>query len=337
MIMEKISNRTNNYEEQILLIDILKKLIESKKVVIATTLFFMILAAVYSFQFNNKYQSNLIMEVTQSRINGLTKHIETANELTRGILDSIEYQKDIILPNPIQIKSPVGDKIILITSTSKSIENNILSLNQIAEYIKERHKKLHNKLINQLVYSISRLDTEIEYIIKSEISVLNIMFKSLNVKISSLNKSIDKDSGILNLIESNSKFMEEKAIHYSSINQNIFTNKITLHSYEFDRQQIENKLITLNNYLKGVEILTSIDFKNASNISQLIKEKNELENELTFATNQSQNNTHKIREIETEKVTNHPATIFLGFLVGLFTSIILVFGNDALRAIKSDA
>ncbi len=65
------------------------------------------------------------MEVTQSRIDGLTRHIETTNELTRSILDSIEYQKDLILPNPIQIKAPARDKIILITSTSKSIEKTI--------------------------------------------------------------------------------------------------------------------------------------------------------------------------------------------------------------------
>jgi LPS O-antigen subunit length determinant protein (WzzB/FepE family) len=61
--MQQDINQTNQYEDEINLIEIIQKLMESKIIIIVTTLIITILTYLYTLQQQPTYQSSVLIEI----------------------------------------------------------------------------------------------------------------------------------------------------------------------------------------------------------------------------------------------------------------------------------
>ena len=61
--MQQNINQTNQYEDEIDLIEIIQKLIKSKMIIIVTTLIITILTYLYTLQQQPTYQSSVLIEI----------------------------------------------------------------------------------------------------------------------------------------------------------------------------------------------------------------------------------------------------------------------------------
>jgi LPS O-antigen subunit length determinant protein (WzzB/FepE family) len=273
----------NSSLEEINLVEILKKLMASRKLVIYITLFFTLLATIYYFQSLIKYESTLLMEVGNNNVNGKVSKVESADIFNRGIQVSLDYTRelDINSKNQLKIKTPAGDEIIQISSTSNSIESNTITINQVAEFIIDRHKNIRQETIAQFNAGINSFNIEIDYIIKADInkytsssSVLNKKIKHLqelidslktnnnyltetninklssssahlNKKISHLQKIINTQVANLNLLEEYPLLMAKRAAEYPSLDETLHGHQMTLLDYQDEQKQIENQIALL--------------------------------------------------------------------------------------------
>jgi hypothetical protein len=330
--MNQNSNQSKSTKDEIVFfVEIINKLIASKKLIIATTFVCALSAFLYSFQSESKFQSTAFIEISHKNIDdarGANKVvlIERADDLKYNLEVNLYYMDNLIVPGFIEIDTPKGDKILKITSTSNSIETNNISINQIVEYIIDRHKDILNKSIDQLTYTINNLNVEIQNIILSEINELNMLIPIVNKKISSLQKVIHEDENNLKLLEANTELSVERAAVYRTMNQIIHNYKMTLLGQEDEKGRLEAKLSDLNSYTKGSKIINSVNPGMVDLVSSFVQQKNTLEKQLELVRRQAQNNTRVIGSIETRVIYqyNKLKNTIMGFVVGLFLSIFIV-------------
>ena len=328
------NNNPNNYlqEDEIELKEIFKFLINSKKLLIAITLVITILGAIYSFQKVPEYKSTALIEIggynTFSNEKGL---IEPAKDLIQDLKINFIYKNSSLSNEKGLVDALVfrliEKKLLQIEYISSSAEKNNNLLNEIVEYIVNRHSLLleANKLriSNQIKADKFRISNQIESL-NNELSITDL-------KINELNKVIVEDEDNLKLLASNPDLFLQRATQSPTLNQIIFSynnqlidlraNKINL-SQEKDSLELELKL------------LESRDSE-SNDIFNLSQEKDTLEFDLKFPMNQNPTSTQLVGKILIDEVpTNKALPIFLSFIFGLFLSIIVIFINNSLKASK---
>jgi len=266
--MEKNLNPLISSPEEINLVDVIKKLIASKKLIIYVTLFFTLLGAAYNTQTVDNFKSILLLQVGNISIDGKVDKVESANVFNRGIQVSLDYTKELdVNPNiKLQIKTPAASEIIQISTASNSIELNASTINQVAEFIINRHKNIRQKTITQLASLINSLNLEIEYMVEADINKFNSLNSILKNKISYLRESIRLDK--VNSIEERASKVKElnssfvitnKKINQLSkiidsnlsndgkteLEQVIHGYQMKLLNYQEYREQLENQLESL--------------------------------------------------------------------------------------------
>jgi len=302
--MNQNSNQSESIKDEIVfIVEIINKLIASKKLIIATTFVCALSAFLYSFQSESIFQSTALIEISHKNTDDAREAnkivvIESANDLKYNLEVNMHYLDNLIVPGLIKIDTPKGDKILKITSTSNSIETNNISINQIVEYIIDRHKDILNKSNDQLTYTINNLNVEIQNIILSEINEVNILIPIVNNKISLLQKVIHEDENNLKILESN-ELSIERASEYPTMNQIIHNYKMKLVGQEEKKGRLEAKLSDLNSYTKESKIITSLNPRLVDLVSSFVQQKNTLEKQLELVRQQIQNNTRVIGNIET--------------------------------------
>jgi capsular polysaccharide biosynthesis protein len=350
------NNNPNNYlqEDEIELKEIFKFLINSKKLLIAITLVITILGAIYSFQKVPEYKSTALIEIggynTFSNEKGL---IEPAKDLIQDLKINFIYKNSSLSNEKGLVDALVfrliEKKLLQIEYISSSAEKNNNLLNEIVEYIVNRHSLLleANKLrisnqikadklriSNQIKADKLRISNQIKadkFRISNQIESLNNELSITDLKINELNKVIVEDEDNLKLLASNPDLFLQRATQSPTLNQIIFSynnqlidlraNKINL-SQEKDSLELELKL------------LESRDSE-SNDIFNLSQEKDTLEFDLKFPMNQNPTSTQLVGKILIDEVpTNKALPIFLSFIFGLFLSIIVIFINNSLKASK---
>ena len=339
------NNNPNSYlqEDEIELKEIFKFLINSKKLLIAITLVITILGAIYSFQKVPEYKSTALIEIggynTFSNEKGL---IEPAKDLIQDLKINFIYKNSSLSNEKGLVDALVfrliEKKLLQIEYISSSAEKNNNLLNEIVEYIVNRHSLLleANKLriSNQIKADKLRISNQIKadkFRISNQIESLNNELSITDLKINELNKVIVEDEDNLKLLASNPDLFLQRATQSPTLNQIIFSynnqlidlraNKINL-SQEKDSLELELKL------------LESRDSE-SNDIFNLSQEKDTLEFDLKFPMNQNPTSTQLVGKILIDEVpTNKALPIFLSFIFGLFLSIIVIFINNSLKASK---
>jgi hypothetical protein len=373
------NNNPNDYlqEDEIDLKEIFKLLINSKKLIIVTTLIITLLGAIYSFQKKVPlplYESTALIEIgsnyqyqdKQKKLFEPTKTLinEIIQELT---INYIHKQKVNVSINSIK----GVNRLIQITSSSASSVKNKNLLNEMIEYVENRHSILLNenkqRITNQLTYEIESLNDKIEFSvsslllrISSKIESLNNELPKIDSKIESLNEVIIAEQNNLLLLKSVPELFIQRAAQSPTLNEIIHSYKTQLFDLKAEKiylsqekDDLESQLKFLeNNDLESVNIFRIFQEKNdlesqlkffenndleSEKVFELSQEKDSLELELALQMKQTSTSTQLIGKIVTDTIhLKKDLTIFLSFIFGLFLSIMLVLINYFYKAFKED-
>jgi capsular polysaccharide biosynthesis protein len=353
------NNNPNDYlqEDEIDLKEIFKLLINSKKLIVVITLFFTTLGAIYSFQKTPIFKSTALIEIGHYVLNSTDRPnrsltIEPSKTLIKELTIKFNHKQNALDINSDKLViNFLEDRLIQIshTSSSSATSNNLLSL--IMEYIENRHSlllsNLSQKTKNQLTYKIESITDQIEYSnselltqyedkkirISNLIKSLNSKLSSLDRKIESLNQIIVADENNLLLLQSNPELFIQRAVQSPTLDQVIFTYRSSLIDYETEKNKVITRKDTLENQLKLMES----NVVEAEKIFKLLQEKDRLELELEFLMNQNPTSTQLIGEIVTNTIDSKKELIILvSFIFGLFLSIVIVLINNFLKAFKEE-
>ena len=136
------NNNPNDYlqEDEIDFKEVFKLLINSKKLIITITLVITTLGAIYSFQKAPEYKSTALIEIGNYELDEYNQMaIEPAKALIKELtINFIHKQQVNVSINSIK----KVDRLIQIDSTAASSVKNKKILNEIIEYIENRHSNL---------------------------------------------------------------------------------------------------------------------------------------------------------------------------------------------------
>lgn len=240
-----MANNLNQYsypEDSIDLREIFKILLEFKKILISTILIFTLASISYSLVLKPSFISSTKLEIGYIDLtNGDKELIESTSNL-------VSVLKVLILKNPddkftqgVSINS-FEDKIINLEIISSSAENNENLLNEIINYIEERHSNLSKSIIDKknesLSFDIEKTKREINHF-KSKLSD-QYQSQYLNI-ISNLNKA-DQPIELLKLLSRNS-INEDK----------VFSLKQSLEILNQDLKKSNSSVRTKSKVIKSIE------------------------------------------------------------------------------------
>ena len=340
------NNNPNNYlqEDEIDLKEIFKFLINSKKLLIAITLVITTLGAIYTFQKVPEYKSTALIEIggynTFSNEKGL---IEPGKDLIQDLKINFIYKSSV----DALIFRLIEKKLLQIEYISPSAEKNNHLLNEIVEYIVNRHSLLLSNNTQKTENQIESLNNQIEFRkktiftqneadklrISDQIESLNNELPITDLKINALNKVIVEDEGNLKLLASNPDLFLQRAAQSPTLNQVIFSYNNQLIDLEAEKTNLSQEKDALELELKLLESRDS----ESDDIFNLSQEKDALELELKFLMNQNLTSTQLVGEILINEVaTNKALPIFLSFIFGLFLSSVVIFINNSLKASKEE-
>jgi len=160
--MTNNEEKNNFLENELALIDIFKFLMNSKILIITITLVITALSAIYSFQKKPVYYSAALIEIGNYEIDEFDqKQFEHANTLINELTIDFIFKQE----KDLKIQS-VKDKLIQISSTSPSSVTSKNLLNEVMEYIENRHsfmlKNHFQRAQNDLTNEINFLNNKIK-------------------------------------------------------------------------------------------------------------------------------------------------------------------------------
>ena len=321
------NNNPNNYlqEDEIDLKEIFKILINSKKLIITITLIITTLGAIYSFQKVPKYESSALIEIGQyNTFENENILLESASKLIQN-LNIVFIHKSNEDINSLSIKT-IENKLIQVEIRKPSKELSKKTLNEIIRYIENRHSGLE-KRNNQSTQKILTRK------IANKIVTINNQLPYLATKIVALKNIIIADEHNLKLLQSNPELLLKRAAQFPTLNEVIYSYNDELLDLKSAQENLIHERSNLESKLKLLES-NSFDPKNLFKLN-LLREKDDQSLELDFLVMQNPTRTQLIGEIITKKVaTKKELIISLSFIMGLFLSIIMVFINNSLKALK---
>ncbi len=230
------NNNPNNYlqEDEIDLKEIFKFLINSKKLFIAITLVITTLGAIYTFQKVPEYKSTALIEIggynTFSNEEGL---IEPGKDLIQDLKINFIYKSSV----DALIFRLIEKKLLQIEYISPSAEKNNNLLNEIVEYIVNRHSLLLSNNTQKTENQIESLNNQIEFRKKTIFTQNEADKLRISNQIESLNNQIEAVKlRISNQIESLNNQIE-------------FRKKTIFTQNEADKLRISDQIESLNNEL----------------------------------------------------------------------------------------
>jgi hypothetical protein len=167
-------NNRNNFiqEDEVNVKELLNLLTNSKKIIIIITLIITTLGAIYSFQRTPEYESTALIEIgSYGTFESNHMEIEPAKTLIQELTINFIYKRAFEYLKIESALFPTGqatklaiDRLILISHTSSSTVTSHNLLDEIIEFIENRHSKLQQKIKKQLTSEIQNIDSEIELI-----------------------------------------------------------------------------------------------------------------------------------------------------------------------------
>ena len=324
-MMQNNNPNINLQEDEIDLKEIFKILINSKKLIIVTTLIITLLGTIYSFQKAPLYKSTALIEIGQyNTFENENILLESASKLIQN-LNIVFIHKSNEDINSLSIKT-IENKLIQVEIRKPSKELSKKTLNEIIRYIENRHSGLE-KRNNQSTQKILTRK------IANKIVTINNQLPYLATKIVALKNIIIADEHNLKLLQSNPELLLKRAAQFPTLNEVIYSYNDELLDLKSAQENLIHERSNLESKLKLLES-NSFDPKNLFKLN-LLREKDDQSLELDFLVMQNPTRTQLIGEIITKKVaTKKELIISLSFIMGLFLSIIMVFINNSLKALK---
>ncbi|MDC0981207.1 Wzz/FepE/Etk N-terminal domain-containing protein [Candidatus Pseudothioglobus singularis] len=337
------------YEDEIDLREIFKILIESKKLIISTILIFTIASIIYSLSLKPSFKSSTILEIGYYEMpDGNQKLIEKPSSLISDLKVLIMKNQDDKFSQNISMNS-FEEKLINLKTTSSSSEQNENILNEIINYIDERHSNLAVLITDQKKHQISneieRNETKLSFIkakqldnnllkrteIEDRIAQLKAELPIIDLEISQLEKVIIDDTNNLSLLKRNENIRTERASNSPTLEQIIFSYKSKINGFNTKKNTNLTETKSLNNHL---QILENVTFQ-SDELFRLDQEQKILENQLQMLMNETQVKTLPIGNIETQTIK--PKTqlmILLGIIMGFIAGILLVFIRNFVKSYR---
>ena len=303
-------NESNDYSvNQIKLSEVVNTLRNSKKLILFITLIITSLSALYSFQKTQFYESEALIEIGSNIDNKL---FEKQNLLIQEMkIQFIHKNNEILKDGNLNFKS-LENRLLLMTYKSNLRENHDEILNELLIFIENRHSNLLTKLRevtkNEIIYDITRLDNEIEFLneknrvrseieindtinaiadLKNEIKFLNEKYRvkseiekvkidsllpELESKILSLRLIIKDDLQNLALLEENPVYFIQRASESPTLNQVIYSYQDKLIDYENQKTNLLKKRDSMVGSLT-----VDSDLKLYESLTKVLSDKNNLE------------------------------------------------------------
>ena len=349
--MQQNIDQTNQYEDEIDLIEIIEKLIKSKMIIIVTTLIVTILAYLYTLQ-NPKhpiYQSSVLIEIGHYDLNnGILEIIEQPSSSIQALKINLIYKT--LDENLSDAKiNLLEDKLIKIEHSSGSAEENTNVLNKFINYLDIRHSRIANtKSLEKrgvISYEIDNLSSEIEFAeklllaqnedtklqISNQIKILTNQLQFIDKKISSLDQIITEDQENLQLLKSVPDLYIERTTTNPTLNQVIYTYKRSHIDLLENKQDITAQIYNLE---KKLEIMENSHLE-SEKLFELSQKKDKLEAKLKDLENINFIRTQTIGEIKTHSlVPNNKKIMVVGFIAGLIAGIFIVFINEFVKTYR---
>ena len=343
--MNHKSNQSQNFESEVNLAILFSKLFKAKKTIIFATLFTIILSFFYSAQIKPSYKSNTLIEIGGSSNANMTENLTTLiSEL------NIDFIHKNSKANYSKIKFNIEESRLLeLQVTSASAENNRDLLSEVTNYIVNRHEVIVKDNIQANIETF----TNKLAIIRSEIDFYNsLLFKNNNRDKGSINFrsneientliSMDKkniilrqmvvdDQSNLSLLESNYKYLVERASKSPTLQAIISSYKTTI---------IENNLRREILLLERVSLEEKTKLLNDNNLTPqlflLLQDEARLNKELASIA-PPQRKTRVINKINTQIIEVRTQFILIvGALIGLFSSIFLVLIINFIKSLRNN-
>ena len=346
--MQQNINQTNQYEDEIDLIEIIQKLIKSKMIIIVTTLIITILTYLYTLQQQPTYQSSVLIEIGHYNSNdGSIKLLEQPSSLTQDLkINLIHKNLDENLSSA-KIKI-LEDKLITIDYSSGSAEKNTNVLNKFINYLDIRHSRLANAKSLELSDEIDSLSSEIEFTeklllaqnedtklqISNQIKILTNQLQFIDKKISSLDQIITEDQENLQLLKSVPDLYIERTTTNPTLNQVIYTYKINHTDLLINKQNIKDQIYNLEKKLEIMEN-SHLSHLESEELFKYQKEIDKLKVKLKGLENLNFTQTKTIGGVKTHSLDpNNKKIMVLGFIAGLFAGILIVFINEFVKTYR---
>ena len=264
---------TENLDDEIDLIKLLRTLNSSKKLIILITLASSLLAFAYLAQKEAEYQSTVILEVgSYDLINGEKKLIEPVSTLIKKLKVDLIYKQQLKLnSNKLNFKS-IEDQLLEINYTSPSPEFNENLINEAIIFSQESHVEIREKIINSFSEKIIAIDNEIQYLKNSienqiqslknsieiqqesqrlnainSIKVIDNKIPAFEAKIKYLLKLIPQEENNLLLLESDNSALLQRASSSPTLQQIIY-------SYNEQTTSLKNQIQDLQLEKEALEI-----------------------------------------------------------------------------------
>ena len=325
------NNNSNDYIQkvEIDLKEIIKLLNNSKILIITITLVITILGSFFTNQKAPKYRSNALLEIGQFFDIQLNKEIliEPTNDLFQELKIQFIHKKITPGINYDNLSlNPVAGRLIKISILSPSSETSGKLLNELVEFIENRHSNLLRNKIQRSNHKIDQIDNQIKFQ-KTKDDEIKIQFNNqitdLDKKIELLNNNVKKELENLKLLQSDLELDTKTSDLVTTLHQ-------IINSYE--TEIIENNNLKVN----IAKLLASLD--HSYNIFNLSQEKRALELELEFLQNQNPTKTQLVGKIETKEILiKQQNNIILSFIFGLSLSLVIVYIINFLKAFKRES
>jgi LPS O-antigen subunit length determinant protein (WzzB/FepE family) len=337
------------YEDEIDLLETTKMLIKSKKLIISTILIFTIASIIYSLSQKPSFETSAILEIGYvEQNNGDRKLIESPSDLISDLNILLLKNQDGKFSQGISMNS-FEEKLINLKTTSNSGEKNENILNEIINYIDERHSNLKasitNLIKNEISLDLESVKSKIDFIkekqiaenqlmrtnIEDRIVLLNTELPIIELEINQLETVIIDDTNNLSLLKRNEDILTERASSSPTLEQIIFSYKSKIN--DLNAKKYTNILETksLNNQLKNLENVTL----QSDELFSLEQRRKALESQLQMLMTQTEVKTQSIGSIKIRTIKpKTQLTILLGLVIGFITGIFLVFIRNFVRSYK---
>lgn len=332
------------FEDEINLKKIFKLLIESKKLIILTILIFTLAGIFYSLSQKTLFLSSAKLEI------GYVEMLNGDKELIQSPSDTITELKILIFKNSngkfnqnISI-NPFEGKLIILETTSGSVEDNEDILNEIINYINERHSNLAafraNQTKDKISYQTNLIKNEISYLKESiqadiESKVLNLEndLPFINQEINQLNQLILDDSKNLKLLKEKDLYLE-RAAQSPTLEQIISSYKSKVN--ELTRLR-NNTISDLNTLSYKLDSLKKNTFQ-SDELYKLTQSLNNAKNNLQESMTQNSIKTDTISGIETKAIKPKILSlILLSSIVGFISGCFLLFINNFIKSFREES
>jgi len=353
------NNKIDSYihDNEMGLQEIFKLLINSKKLIISITLFFTLLGAIYHFQKPPVYYATGLIEIgnyeydlfEDININDRDKYIGTVEKPPKLIQNlNIEFLHKSDKYKSALFKS-IEDKLIEVEISSPSLEIATISIDEITQYIINRHSEIHSlnyaNLKNKLTFQIKNLNDRIDYIsnksndtnelakleILNALSNINNDIPYIDLKIQALKTIINAENENLTLLKSEPKLYINRASVSPTLDEVIFN----YHSKLIDFENEKKRLLLEKKYLNSEFDNLNKNNLESEEIFTLLQEKYFLDLKLKRLDNNNNfTNSKLIDEIKTEVIQGNLLIVLLSFIFGLSLSFFTIFINNYLSTLN---